>query len=33
MFYYYALIKVTVTDGAISVLPPPSQNCPKVTGS
>ena len=31
MFYYFELIKVTVADGPVSVLPPPSQNCPKVT--
>ena len=31
MFYYFELLKVTVTDGPVSVLPPPSHNCPKVT--
>ena len=31
ILYYFELIKVTVTDGPISVLPPPSQNCRKVT--
>ena len=33
MFYYFELIKVTVTDWPVSVLPPPFQNCPKVTDS
>ena len=31
ILYYLELIEVTVTDGPVSVLPPPSQNCPKVT--
>ena len=33
MFYYFELIKVTVADGPVSVLPPASQNCPKVRDS
>ena len=33
MLYYFELIKVTVADGPVGVLPPASQNCPKVTGS
>ena len=30
---YFEIIKVTIADGPVSVLPPPSQNCPKVTDS
>ena len=33
ILFYFEFIKVTVADGPVSVLPPPSQNCPKVTDS
>ena len=33
MLYCFELIKVTVADGPVSVLAPPSQNCPKDTDS
>ena len=29
MFYYFELIKVTVADGPVGVLPPPSSELPK----
>ena len=30
MFYYFELIKVTVADGAVGVLPPLSSELPKI---
>ena len=33
MFYYFELVEVTVSDGPVSVLPPPSQSRLRVTGS
>ena len=32
-YFEFILKKVTVADGPVSVLPTPSQNCPKVTDS
>ena len=33
ILYCFELVRVTVSDGPVSVLPPPSQNCTKVTDS